>query len=183
MTRQIKAFEQGELDGLCGIYSIINSIHALHGPLNQPTAFQLFMRVIKHLEQQANPLLVRLEEGTTTPELSKGLCSASSHYPIRWARPFHQRKNISLDDYWQHAQQFIADQQGVFIINVVKGHVLDHWTLAHRISDKSIFLLDSAGFKRLYRRNCTVTQEQHSNRIWLNPSCSFFIWKDTGDKS
>lgn len=179
--RELKPYHQGSLDSLCGIYSIINSIHHLHGPLRLDDAIELFMQVIQQLELKANSALVRLEEGTTTPEISKGLHFAALHYPIRWARPFHQRKQLTLDDYWQQAQTFIEEQQGVLIINVIKGERLNHWTVVHHISNHSLFLLDPEGMKRVYRRHCTV-DEDDSQRIYLNPNASFFIRKATQDQ-
>lgn len=178
MNNKLSPFQQGSLDGLCGIYSIVNSIHALHGPLSLSTAEELFIEVIQQLEEQANSALIRLEDGTTLPELSKGLRSACNRFPIRWSRPFHMMKHISLDGYWQHAQRFIDTRQGVFIINVIKQDRYDHWTLAHRITDKSLFLFDSDGMKRLHRRHCTVNKEDEANLIYLNPRASFFIWRE-----
>jgi hypothetical protein len=174
----LKPYRQGNLDGLCGIYSIVNTIHALHGPLSKPGATGLFIDILEHLEKQSIMALECLEEGTSLADLSKGLHLASISYPIRWARPFHKKKDYTLDDYWQYLHDFFASKRGTVIINVVKGEVYDHWTIAYRISGKSLFLLDSEGMKRISKRHCTIHSEQHP-RIWLNPHASFFIWKDT----
>jgi len=181
-SHSVTPFQQGHLDGLCGIYCVINTIHALHGPLPDTTATELFIDTLQHLDKVVGPTLSRLEDGTSLRDLSKALQSVTKLYPIRWARPFHKRRDFSLDDYWRHAQSFFSDKQGVVIINVAKDDEYDHWTLAHRISEKSLFLLDSDGMGRLLRRVCTVEPDDADDRIYINPRVSFFIWRDLPDQ-
>ena len=127
-------FQQGRLDSLCGIYSIVNTIHALYGPLTRPGATGLFIDILEHLEDQSITTLERLAESTNMADLSKSLQLTSTTYPIRWARPFHQKKGVTLDDYWLYLHSFFADKRGIVIINAVRGEVYDHWTTAYRVS-------------------------------------------------
>jgi hypothetical protein len=175
-------FQQGRLDSLCGIYSIVNTIHALYGPLTRPGATDLLIDILEHLEEQSITTLERLAEGTNMADLSKSLQLASTTYPIRWARPFHQKKGVTLDDYWLYLHSFFADKRGIVIINVAKGEIYDHWTTAYRVSPKSLSLLDSYGMQRISKRHCTIHEHDSNPRIWLNPRASYFIWKDLTQK-
>ncbi len=58
---KLKPYEQGALDSLCGIYSIVNAMRVIRGLSNEESQ-ELFTHIIRYLEDNRN-LAVTLAQG------------------------------------------------------------------------------------------------------------------------
>lgn len=74
MTRRVvpPPFQQGELDSLCGPYSLVNTVRYLRSPFPQADGVRLLKRILRRLELQ-HPLLRRITYGTDQTEW-RGCC-------------------------------------------------------------------------------------------------------------
>src|SRR5262249_1949827 len=78
-TRNLKPFRQGDFDGLCGLYAIVNAIRLAADPstrISDTLAEQLFTYLIHNTSRRIS-LARAVTEGITTPELSWLLKKAS----------------------------------------------------------------------------------------------------------
>lgn len=71
-TRSIKPFIQGSLDNYCGMYSVVNAIHYLCGPISLATGNELLYESLKFLEVKRTAA-ERIIDGTTGREIRKVL--------------------------------------------------------------------------------------------------------------
>jgi len=156
------AFRQGQLDGLCGVYALVNSIRSISGysdfeinsywkflaselAIYKPTAFYegLYGKELKHLI-----------------DLSKEYFPLES---VRFSFPFFKKRFDTVDQFATSLANEINDKNAVAIIGF--GHGWDHWTVARKVSPKSIHLIDSSnrkdntGYSCIRLSSATVTDE------------------------
>lgn len=153
----IEAFTQGELDGLCGIYAVINAYRLLFGDdFGHERAQKLFKRMAK-----AAPLAVF--EGLGYNELLDLISLANRAVPAKLrleVRPNLFRKPPQgpawrVDTYLKKLREEVNEGGQVAILGLEKAH--DHWTLLHKITPSTVKLTDSESISHLKLANCGVT--------------------------
>jgi hypothetical protein len=165
-ARNIRPFQQGDLDGFCGIYSVINSIHAaasnchasrrtscpcddaLPSRLGKAQARDLFHYLARYLERM-RMLAGACQSGLDTPDLRRIL--DRTH---RWMRQWHD-----VDLVWSRAR--IAPKVGAFrtAVRRIERHLsqphtsaivaiearLGHWSVISECLSNRLRLADSDG--------------------------------------
>lgn len=153
----IEPFTQGELDGLCGIYAVINAYRLLFGDeFELERAHSLFKRMAK-----SAPLAVF--DGIGYHELLDLIALANRAVPARLrleVRPNVFRKPANgpawrTDTYLKRLREEVNEGGQVAILGLEKAH--DHWTLLHQITPTTAKLTDSDSIKHLSLSNCGVT--------------------------
>lgn len=157
--RCLKPDRQGYLDGLCGVYVIINALKAIHR-IKESDRGQIFRRLIKTLEkdQSAGDAVV---DGTGKSQIDAMLKEAIRYvekkYKVHIAvKPlFRRNRGVSVKSYWGSLRHFLeSSKRNAVIMGFCGRH--DHWTCVKYVSHSSMTLLDSSGYKRLYRRSCRM---------------------------
>src|SRR5688572_29539520 len=74
-SRRLKPYRQGRLDGLCGVYSLINALRLLCPRLGEDDCERAFCVLIRALERQERSLLSIIHRGLTRRELFRLLGS------------------------------------------------------------------------------------------------------------
>lgn len=165
-----KPFEQGKLDGLCAVYSIINATKIISNTTDKQCE-ELFKKIILFLAKNYDlPSLI--VDGIYSPILTKILIEVKDLIPNR-AMPFRKRKNLSLDIFWNEMIQFLSYPKRAILIGMEGRH--DHWTLATSITDRQINLFDSNTLKRLYRSKCTIGEPTSKKINKLTPTLTYFL--------
>ncbi len=169
-------YHQGDLDSFCGVYAIINAVTLLC-ELDHHQARELFRHVLICLNSQGNkePITERLSDGLkfhdVTCIINKVVCK---DYPITRYKPFHKKRNVDLDQYWNTLQAELNQPNSLAFIGI-GGH-FNHWTLIQRITSKSLILKDSIGMRYLNRRYCTVSKDLNiKKRYWLYPNNTYIL--------
>ncbi len=170
-------YRQGDLDGLCGVYCIVNAVRRLCGPLSDDEAANLFELIVNHLENRV-PMVQRIVNGIVLNDVGGLLRDVvCALYPIERCKGFHGFHNVSRSFYWAHIQDFMDDYKGVVLTGIGGYH--DHWTLIHKATDRTFTLYDSCGIHRLNRTHCTLDRNNPDNhRHILYPSHTYFLWVD-----
>jgi hypothetical protein len=158
MPRHARAYRQGDLDGLCGLYSIVNAVcYVLR--LRDEQCQQLFEKLIKALEQDCCHLHRHLLWGMSFRQLGR-LVAAVSSCRLKGqkltfaARPLRlKREQRTLPHLWAALNEELGPTC-VAIIGL--SGVDDHWCVIHKVTPKTLWLLDSSGQTRIYRSRCTV---------------------------
>lgn len=160
--RQPRPFEQGELDGLCGIYSVINSLNwALHslrashrgtrrqaGQLIEEERIGLFasaVRILPHRRYGLCPVV----DGISGAELARVLKESVAWLQDRRGlqlsirRPFYRRTRVTTRRLRLVLTEHLAKPGTAAIIGVEPPW--EHWTVVVRVTAKRLALLDSSG--------------------------------------
>ena len=172
---RLKPYLQGHLDAYCGVYSVVNVVHYLCGPLTTHQAETLFIKVMKYLES-SRTAVSRLAYGTIFREISKAIEYIGQHYPIRRLKPFHRNKNVTLDMLWHHMSDFLSAHNGIVILGMDGKH--GHWSLVRKVTSSSLLLFDSDKLHRLPKRHCTINEDDDYLHI-LYPTQVLYIWTDS----
>jgi hypothetical protein len=188
--RPPRPFVQGALDGLCGVYSIINGLAwALHthkspvdGPsrrtkrLNSRDCEELFAALTSALlkrKRRDAPIVDGLHSLDVSRLLRESALWLREHHRLELhvIRPFYHRRRISMQRAVRRLSLHLSEPGSAVIIGIESPW--QHWTVAIAVDGRRLHLLDSDGLARLslrhYGRNC----EAHTGL--LRPSGVFLL--------
>ncbi len=158
MAKRKRAYRQGDLDGLCGVYAVVNALrHLLR--LRDEQCQKLFEKLIKALAQDCSRVHERLLWGMGIRQLRR-LVTVASRCRLQGqnlsfaARPLRlRREQRTLPDLWAALDEEVGPNC-VAIVGL--SGVDDHWCVVYRVTPKTLQLLDSSGETRINRSRCTV---------------------------
>ena len=176
-------FRQGDLDGLCGVYAVVNAVATVAPRMTQPEAGRLFRAVMAAL---------RAGDAARVPLVSGGLSRKGLAMAIQNADQFARRKlggrlasrrvskaladPWSIEALWKLLENHLSPTC-VAIIGIEGIH--SHWTLAVSVTPKAIHLVDSGNLKFLKRSRCRTRPKPGSNGYHIidRGSVTFIRWK------
>src|SRR5512143_1896557 len=146
-------FQQGGLDSLCGLYSIVNAERFINHS-SDDSAQELFDSIIHYLSRRR--LLAKLLIGGVIHRQMLLILNdvVGDRIPNLWI-PWRGVPNPGLDVFWRSIQSFLDGTPGRSVILGLNGFH-DHWTVIESITSRSSLLYDSALIKRLPRSSCTT---------------------------
>jgi hypothetical protein len=148
---------QGDLDGLCGVYVIINAMRRLCPEVGKTDCERLFTVMMKSLRKHDAGQRSIATSGLHLEQvldLSRVVCSdLQKRYGIdlRFSVPKNQPKRANVDVVWRLLNERLSITR-VAILGM-QGKC-DHWTLAVSATNNLIRLADSDGMKVLRRADC-----------------------------
>ena len=166
-------FQQGGLDSLCGLYSIINAERIINRSSDEETQ-QLFNDLVYFLSRRGllsklliggiihTQMLLILDKVVGKQRISSVL--------VYWRGV----PNPDLTTFWKSMQYFLDGTPGRAIILGLQGYH-DHWTVIESITERSIFLYDSSQIKRLPRARCTTVYATWKRKHLLLPAQTYFL--------
>ena len=170
-------YRQGDLDGLCGVYSVVNAVRALCPELDQEGAEWLFAHLMHSLEDLGVNLPAAVASGIGRVELGRLIRAATAYVAEELEiqltvkrLPKALRLTSNLAELW-HAFEASLSPECVAIIGVAGIH--SHWTIAAQITPKQVKLYDSGRIAVLRRGHCTVAKAV--NRHGIPPKQVFLI--------
>lgn len=174
-------FQQGGLDSLCGLYSIINAERFINHSSDEETQ-QLFNDLIHYLSRRG--LLTKfLIDGIIHTQMLIILEKVVGKQRISNVQiPFRGVTNPDLTTFWKSMQAFLDGTPGRAIILGLQGYH-DHWTVIEDITNRSIILYDSARIKRLPRSSCTTVYATWKRKHLLLPAQTYFLSNEVMDIS
>ena len=158
MPRCKRAYQQGDLDGLCGIYSVVNALRYLLR-LNEEHSRELFNTLVEALHQSCPRPHKHLVWGIPFPKLKQLVEAAHTCQCLDWgqtfkARPLRlRREQRTLPQLWSALTQELRPTC-VAVIGITGA--TDHWCVVYRVTPKTLWVLDSSGRTRIRRSRCTV---------------------------
>jgi hypothetical protein len=181
---------QGELDGLCGIYSIINSLiwglYSLQvtghrprqqsSPLGEREIEQLFLSLITRSTRKHG--IRSVVAGIHALELARLLrhsaawLSPKRDLRLTFMRPFYRRRRVTMGQVCQALSNHLAGAGTATIIGLEW-----HWTVVIGVTPTRLYLLDSSdGPPHSSLRRQTSTSDKH--RHLLRPREVFLLKLD-----
>ena len=166
-------FQQGGLDSLCGLYSIINAERIINRSSNDETQ-QLFNDLV-HFLSRRRLLSKVLIGGIIHTQMLMILEKVVGKQRISSVEvPWRGIPNPDLTTFWNSMQSFLDGTPSRAIILGLEGYH-EHWTVIESITDKSIILYDSALIKRLPRARCTTVYTTNVRKHLLLPAQTYFL--------
>lgn len=180
-TSGLPPYQQGGLDSLCGLYSIINAERIVNHSSDEETQ-QLFDSLIHYLSRRG--LLTKfLIGGIIHTEMLVILKKIVGKKRISNVQiPWRGMQNPDLTTFWKSMQSFLDGTSGRAIILGLQGYH-DHWTVIESITNRSILLYDSSLIKRLPRSRCTTVYATWKRKNLLLPAQTYFLSNETQDIS
>ena len=173
----MRPFRQGHLDGLCGVYSLCNSLKVL-GFKNSLEDWQaILFEILEQLyhDKQSTKFLI---DGITTQDMSRILRDIIlPEYKITYTKPFHSKANTSLAELWDKISAHFNSESDYTVIICIEGTDYGHWTVVKSLSEKRITLFDSDRMKWLNRRQCTTNELTKNTPILIHPATLFLLKK------
>jgi hypothetical protein len=168
-----KPYQQGDLDGLCGVYALVNAVDYLCGPLSHRKARQLFQQILTHLEARA-PLASRCTHGIVINEIAGILKFViCQHYPIQRYKPFHRQPWVNQQRYLQTLREFLQQPNTIVLLALEGYH--GHWTLVHQITNKTLMTYDSSEIRYVLLSSCSMISDPVEKRHWLMPAHTYLL--------
>lgn len=168
----MKNYEQGGLDALCGIYSLVNAEQLINGT-SYDQSKELFDKIIDFLKEE-EILAKTLKEGMILKTIKRVLTRMLDDKIQYQELHFAGKVNPDLDTYWEEMLSFLNEGKSRAIIIGLEG-VYSHWTVVKKISEKRIELFDSSGLKHLNRKNCTTYNKMGERHHILYPAQTYFL--------
>jgi len=175
-TSKFPPFQQGGLDSLCGLYSIVNAERYINHSSDEDTQ-RLFNDLVYYLSRRGflSKLLIG---GIIHTEMLVVLNKVVGKKRISNVEiPWRGVTNPDLTTFWRSMQNFLDGTSARAIILGLNGYH-DHWTVIESITNRSILLYDSALIKRLPRSSCTTVYAAGKRQNILLPAQTYFLSND-----
>ncbi len=152
MQKAIKVYKQGNLDGLCGLYSLINAYKLITTRTHRKFyACSLFRRSIKHIGKER--ILEVLEQGINVNLLlNMNKQIFQKKYPkVQLKRPF-LRKKVGIEEKMKEISSILFHRKGVIIIGLYNKYI-NHWTVICAENEYAYILADSDSLRLLKKQS------------------------------
>jgi hypothetical protein len=171
----MKPFQQGDLDGLCGLYATINAVKLISKRISYDFGSEILLDAALTINKKTIDFII---EGTTTLDITRILRdNICIEFDIRRSKPFHSRSNVSLDEFWETLCIFLHSKPGRAAIIVIETSSYSHWTVVRNINNKRLILFDSNKRVFINRRQCSTTELGPNISIIISPASTFFLEK------
>ncbi|RPH72423.1 hypothetical protein EHM76_05860 [bacterium] len=170
----MKPYIQGALDGLCAIYSIVNASRII-SDLGDEESKALFKEILVYLEEGKEDIRKVLTEGIGLITLG-GILRNVAKEKIKYREmPFKHHPETSLYEFWNEMMSFLNSGEKRAILIGIGGHMWDHWSIVHAITDKQIYFFDSYKLKILPRSRCSTIHATAARPHLLCPTHTYFL--------
>jgi hypothetical protein len=168
-------YEQGYLDGLCGLYSVINAVRLVCKNTTEDECMILLKKIIKCLEKRKRISNIIIE-GINEDEIRFILKNVIEPlYPIKWETPYRKQKGLTVHDFWKGVSTFLKEGKRRAVIVSMETKRWDHWSVVHRVTENQMSFFDSSDLKRINRKRCTTGKRIMEKMVSFQAREAFFI--------
>lgn len=169
----MRAFKQGQLDALCGVYSLVNADRIINHTSHEE-AQKLFSAILHFLHRESL-LVLHINEGIPGKHIKAILVRVIGKRRICYQKRHFAGKSIpDLGTFWNEIVAFLDSNPKSAVLLGISG-VHDHWTVIKQISEKQMTLYDSDGLCRLHRFRCTTAHAMGKRKHILQPAQTYFL--------
>ncbi|MCS2147114.1 hypothetical protein [Scandinavium manionii] len=171
MERKVfNASQQGDLDNLCGFYSVVNMMHWLYG--NRIKRKPLFKTLVQYYDQHW-PVIECLTSGMNSSQMDillKCLKKARySKYPITISQPFRMQRTQQTEQILKDCQAFLTSHEdGAILISDQY-----HWSVITHIDNEYLHFYDSWDYTRIKRTRYSLRRREGAYHLY--PEAIYFI--------
>lgn len=168
----IEPYQQGSLDGLCGLYSVINTARLVIGKISEEECYDLFYQSLLMLEQKQK-ISDFVYQGTNN--IAYLFRVVDKKYPTKRSKPFHTAPNTSLATYWNAVRVFLNNGPNRAVFIGIGDGGCGHWSVVKDATEKRFVQFDSWKAKHLLRRRCTTRKRTKVRPYLLYPTMTYFV--------
>jgi hypothetical protein len=159
---------QGQIDGLCGLYAIINAFQCLFpGSFTDDDAWELMTILCASISRKFPAVIWKgagVEDTIAMFKAAEKYAAATRHLRgrITVTRPFANRKIDRAQDFWTEIGAWLdagAKEETKRVALIGIGYPDNHWTVVTRKSERSVAFFDSWELKRLALRQFTISDD------------------------
>jgi hypothetical protein len=177
-------YQQGDLDGLCGIYSAVNALDSMFArrrlSFTEEDAQCLFFRICRRLEKHSQ----------LTHAIQNGLQSSQDlkNYAIKPMIDFAKARaslkickrrahGRTLANFWKEMEKHFTRQFEECPTVILRlGDKEDHWTCIRHLDGDLLILVDSGDRKILKKQHCTTGKATKAQPYPMRPRQTWFLW-------
>jgi hypothetical protein len=173
------------LDGLCGIYSIINSIGLIEPKrMSDEDRNALFIYLVDLLDDGRGVGSI-IHEGINFRNLGRLIDVASRLRSAKTQKAVCRQTAMKqvpddIDDFWALLKEHVDPSQGRTAILGLGGRY-DHWTVVKSITNNRLELQDSDGLTHLQKSRCGLDAGEGVIHI-LWPTQTYLLWLEDDDR-
>jgi hypothetical protein len=167
-------YEQGALDSLCGVYSLINAMRILIKDLNYTEAERVFRRILQYVESKKRLSSVMTGGIGDRDVFNIARTVLHAKYNISIKRLYGDDQRPSVSKIVAKMAKLLRDENVAIIISI-EAVDYEHWSVIKSLSAKEIQLCDSAGTKRVQLSKCTTKRITQSRPVLIDPSSIFCL--------
>ena len=165
-SRRIKPYRQGRLDGLCGVYALVNALRLLCPRLDEDTCEQVFSVLVKARTRQISSPLAVISAGLSRRALLQLLDPwqrfAAKELGVILTVNRLKVSEPTLRGLWRGLCRAL-DGTSIAIIGL--GGSETHWTVAYAATERTLRVADSCGSRMLFRSQCTAGRTSMRHRL------------------
>jgi hypothetical protein len=184
----MKPFRQGDLDSTCGLYALVNSIRLAAEPFShfsRADCWQLYHSLVNVCDHHfLGGFALVMSEGMGIRQIKTLLRHAdfwlisNKQLTLTWSKPYTSRQKPDPQEYRCLLQDHL-ERGGSAILGI--GWWEEHWTVLHKLTDKSIMLADSGELHRLSWASLPGFESEKTSPKQIDPTSTFLI--EVGQKS
>jgi hypothetical protein len=165
----IKPYHQGELDSLCGIYSILNSYRIVCNPDENKTQI-LFNDIVNYFSKK-RLLKSILIDGMGFKEMNMVMKDVVYGYMPNYKLSWASFQNPTTRNFWNSMKNHLEDANSCVILGMTGRE--SHWSVGISATSKTMRLID-AEWKFLKYNLCSTTVIDDKLYV-LYPAQTYFI--------
>ena len=170
-VKELQPLRQGYLDGLCGLYALINAARLAVPMLPLRTCRRLFREGAHWLHTKGAFPAVLYSGMSNNKVISLHKAVFQHRIPgLRLKRPFTRSPPVDATEFWTRLKAY-ADRPGNGVIICIEGRRLSHWTVVYGVTPDRVTLFDSDGRAYLIRQKCSCSVGDAEAPTIILPGC------------
>ncbi|MFC0224984.1 hypothetical protein [Serratia aquatilis] len=173
--RDVRPAIQGELDCLCGVYSVVNMMSYLFdGKVRRGPLVRTLLREY-HCEWSLEDWFAHgLDQPRMDYLIERVLRQGyyQKHFPIQISHPFRERKRLTTKRIFTGMTDYLdrPDFSRLILINDQR-----HWSVIIRIDSQYLYFFDSSGWQKLTRKSWSLKADTAHQ---LLPDSIYFVERE-----
>ena len=168
-------FSQGDLDSLCGLYSLVNIAHYLIGPFNEEEGQDMICHMLDLLDEREGAVTV-FNEGIEIKTMSYLIRNVlRKEYGIKYQKLFKKGKYRGRGGRINEMAKKINIEENIALISLDGRYT--HWSAVYRVSRRRLFCYDSNQMQWINLIDTSLTRKGRKIHKIVKNECYLFYLK------
>ena len=173
-----KPKKQGDCDGWCGPYSLINATRRMVGLKVERDCNILMLAFQLALNNRKKPFQ-KISDGVRLYDMLYVIRMVlSTNYKVKYVRLFAKRSNVGLPEFWETCAKFLKEHRRAVIVLPIEALFDSHWTVAWQITEETMEVLDSGDLENIPLAQCTMDESSAIDEYRFLPSQTIFLYSE-----
>ena len=171
----MKPYQQGNLDGLCGAYAVINAVRLISNKLNTEECQEILLTILRFQIKRRKSVYFMIHglNRTKITTILKQIIRPG--FDITYTTPFSKRQNLYLSELYESLFVYLNGDCKRCAIICFETKSYGHWTVVESITANRLNLFDSMGRHFINRKHCTTTEITPHTPILIDFTATIFL--------